>query len=363
MRPKVQNPLFCGIFSYFYGSILKLNQQLQNNNMKAIFTSLLLLSSGLTFAQLQLTNPGFETWGNASPGNSNEPTNWYSNGSGSTLAQLGPQTCYKDNAIFHFGAASARVETKSQVIIATTVYVNGNLTTGVINAPGTDKAEGYIGTINYSDATDIRRMPFYGRPDSLIGWYKYTQGTAATEKGKVRAILHVGHYFDPETPVNGNHPDSSMNKIGDASFMTPASNVSNWTRFSVPFNYVSPDSPAYVMVNITSSENQLTNVAGSKLWIDDLGMIYNPTSVNKIASLDQNVKAFSFNKMLYVDFMSRNNDESTVYVYDLNGKKLISETIKNNKLSSFDMSQYNSGIYLYRICSKGMTKSGKFFVD
>lgn len=45
-------------------------------------------------------------------------------------------------------------------------------------------------------------------------------------------------YYDPET-ATAYHPDSSANKITDALFLTPASNVSSWTRFAVAFNYVS----------------------------------------------------------------------------------------------------------------------------
>ncbi|MBS1587087.1 MAG: PCMD domain-containing protein [Bacteroidetes bacterium] len=332
--------------------------------MKAIFTSLLLLSGGLAFGQTQLSNGGFENWGNPSPGNSNEPTNWYSNETGSTLAKLGPQTAFKDNTIFHGGATSVRVETKSQVVITTTVYVNGNLTTGVINAPSTNKAEGYIGTKNLSTPSDIRRMAFTGRPDSLVGWYQYTQG-AATEQGKVRAILHVGNYYDPEMPVNGNHPDSSINKIGDAVFLTPASNVSSWTRFSVPFNYARTDSPAYVMVNITSSADQLTNVAGSKLWVDDLTMIYNPPPqyVGNLANLQNNVHAYAYDKTFYVDYLQRNEDMSTVSVYDLMGRTIFSETVRNNNLHSFNMSACQSGIYVYRVYCNGEAKTGKFYVE
>jgi len=330
--------------------------------MKAIFTSLLLLSGGLAFGQTQLTNGGFENWGNTSPGNSDEPTNWYSNKTGSNTAQLGPQTCFEDNTIYHGGTASVRVETKFYII----AVVNGNVTTGVVNAPTTDKHDGYIGTINYSDPTDIRRMAFTGRPDSIVGWYQYTQAASDTsENGSIRTILHVGNYFDPELPSNNNHPDSTVNKIADALFTTPKHSVGTWTRFSIPFHYYRTDTPAYVMVNITSSQNQLTNTAGSKLWVDDLTMIYNPPpqSVNNVSALETNVKAYSFDKVFYVDFMSRNNAESNVTVFDLNGRKVFSRTVKNDNIHSFDMSQYNSGVYLYHISCNGETKNGKFFVE
>jgi len=335
--------------------------------MKVIFTSLLMLTSGFAFAQLQLANPGFENWGgNPSPGVSSEPTNWYSNKSGSTTAQIGPQTCFQDNAIKHSGNSSARVET-----ITTgppfNVVVNGNVTTGVINAPSFTKSDGYIGTQNYDDTSgDVRRMAFTGKPDSLVGWYQYNQGGHATEQGKIRVILHKGQYYDPETPTTY-HPACVANKIADAAFTTPASDMATWTRFSVPFNWVDTSlTPAYAMVNITSSADQLTNNSGSKFWIDDLEMIYNPPPsqhVNNVTSMAGNVHAYAHDRVFYVDFLNRDNKRSMITVYDLTGRVILSESISNSALHSFDMSGYSTGVYVYRIYCDGQAKSGKFILE
>lgn len=227
-------------------------------------------------AQISIPNGGFENWGNVAPGNSDEPAGWYSNKSGSSTAQSGPQTAFKETNNPRTGSACVRIETKDMII----AKVNGSLTTGVINAPSIDKSRGYVGTQNFTTLTDVRRKPFSARPDSLVGWYKYTQGGAA-EKAKIVAILHKDQYNDPEVPVAANtsiYSDLSANRIGKALFISPAANTSEWTRFAVAFDYASAESPAYIMLSITSSENQLTNVAGSKLWLDDLEVIYNPIS-------------------------------------------------------------------------------------
>jgi len=231
-----------------------------------------LLSIGLTAAaQTQITNGGFETW--TGSGVNIEPTDFNSNKSGVGLASLGGQTCFQDQSIFHGGSSSVRVETISGPF---GVVVNGNVTSGIVHAPSTNKLEGYLGTVNSGDASDVRRIAFTGRPDSVTGWYQYVAGNAA-EKGKVRVILHTGQYNDPETPYNGNHPDLSANKIGDALFNSAAGvNVSTWKRFSVPFSYVSVATPSFVMINVTSSDNQNTTVAGSKMWLDDIQFIYVP---------------------------------------------------------------------------------------
>ncbi|MBS1638296.1 MAG: T9SS type A sorting domain-containing protein [Bacteroidetes bacterium] len=241
--------------------------------MKKTLTSFLTLFFAYTLsAQTQLSNGGFETWGNSSPGVSAEPTGWYSNKSGSSVAQLGPQICFQDQSVVHSGSSSVRVETKSYFGTA----VNGAVTTGVINAPNTTKSNGYIGTVNYSSSSDVRRTAFTGRPDSIVGYYQYTSGGAG-EQGKVRAILHNNNYFDPETPTTY-HADPTADKIGDALWFGPTSNVGTWTRFSIPFTYVSSATPSYIMINITCSANQTTSITGSKMWVDDISFIYVPVA-------------------------------------------------------------------------------------
>ncbi len=339
--------------------------------MKLAFTSILSFSFALgTFAQTPaLPNGTFDSWGgntippSTSTAQPNEPNGWYSNQSGSSLAQAGPQTCYQDGTIKHSGANAVRLETKSIVILGSTIVVNGSLTTGVINAPTTNKADGYIGTWNHtSPTTDVRRVAFNGRPDSLVGWYQYTQG-GPNEIGKVKAILHVGQYFDPPTPANSNHPDSSMNGIGIAKFNTPASNVGTWTRFAVAFTYSDARTPAYIMVNATSSDNQVTTVAGSKMWLDDLAVVYNSTAGVNQANANTGIQVNYFNKTLYVDFLNRSAGKSDIEVYNAAGQVIAKKSLDNNQLNSIGLPGLASEVYFYKIIGSGYSRSGKFFVD
>lgn len=325
--------------------------------MNKIFTFFLSSISFGLFAQQQLTNGGFETWGNASPGISAEPTGWYSNKSGSNVAKLGPTTCFQDGTIKRSGNYSIRLETISYFGTA----VNGSATTGVINATGTNKSEGYIGTINYSTASDIRRLAFTSKPDSIVGYYQYTPG-AAGEQGKVTAILHTGDYNDPETPVNSNHPDLSANKIARALFVTPAASVSTWVRFSAPFVYINSTTPAYIMINMTSSNNQTTTVTGSKIWLDDISFIYNPVNVSE-TSLDKMVNVYAFEKNIYVDFVNKNNEQSSLEIYDVTGKMIKTFRVENNTFNTFELSSLNSGLYLYKLSANSQSKFGKVFIQ
>lgn len=332
--------------------------------MNKIFTLLCASFAFAATAQTTISNAGFENWGgNPSPGVSTEPNGWYSNKSGTGLASSGPQTCYQDMTVKHAGTSSARVETKYYII----AVVNGNVTTGIVNAPSSNKAEGYLSTIN---GTDKRRMTFTGRPDSLTGWYQYTQATSGTnfaqEQGKVRAILHKGHYYDPEVPVSSNHPDSSMNKIGDALFLTAMANNTTWKRFSVPFTYTSSATPSYIMINVTSSNNQLTTApgssgTGSKMWLDDLAPIYNSTSVKE--NVAEGVKGFCYDNVFYVDFRSRSEGSSNLYIYDMSGKLISNHEVSNSQLNSYSMENQQPGLYLYSIVGDGYKKSGKFIIE
>lgn len=333
--------------------------------MKKIFTTIITLSTTATLIFAQPTpqppNASFETW--TGTGSSMEPTDYNSNKTGTGFATFGGQTCFQDASIVHSGTYSARIETISAIGSA----VNGSLTSGIVNAPSTDKAEGYIGTRQGASGTDIRRIAFDGRPDSLVGWYQYVQSTStsggANEIGKVYAILHLGHYYDPATPVNGNHPDLSTNKIGEALFNTPAANQTTWTRFSVPFNYVSSATPEYILLNCTGSNNQMTTVVGSKLWLDDIGVVYNThVGITNPKTTDETIKVYAFDKTFYVDFMVRSYDHSTISIYDVTGKLVSKQQLSNNKLNTINVSELTSGLYLYDLTGEDFHKTGKVII-
>lgn len=330
--------------------------------MRKTFTSIFLSLGIAFFAQTQIPNAGFENWEGS--GSSVEPTSWNSNKTGTGLASSGPQTCYQETSGPHSGSSCVRVETKYYIL----AVVNGNVTSGVVNAPSTNKSEGYL------SATGSNKFTFTDHPDSLVGYYKYNQATggtnAAQEQGKVLAIIHTGDYYDPATPVNGNHSDLSANKVGDALFLTPQSNVNSWQRFSVPFVYTSTVTPAYIMVNITSSNDQNTaapnsSSTGSKLWVDDLELIYNPAGTGvKETDLNKFINAFYFDKNLNVDLSHVYSTKPLdITVYDLTGKCVKSMHLENQIMNKVSLNELNSGMFLYQIKGADFQKTGKFIVE
>lgn len=332
--------------------------------MNKTFTTLLLLSASLfSFSQTQITNGGFESWDNVGTV-TEEPTDFNSNKTGSTTAQLGgnaSQTCFRDASIKHGGSYSLRLENKTVNIIVTTIIVNGSATTGVVNAPTTNKADGYIGTVNYGNSADVRRLSFTGRPDSIVGWYQYTSGGTG-EVGKITAILHNNQYYDPETPTT-NHPDPTADKIASATFLTPTGSNSTWTRFSAPFSYVAAGNPTYIMINMTPSNNQMTTFSGSKIWFDDISFIYNSTVSVKENDFEKNVKVYFYDKTIYVDFLNKNTERSTIEIYNATGQIVATQQIENNAVNTIDVSSFKSGIYMYKVSGKSQGKFGKLFIN
>ncbi|MCW3124966.1 MAG: hypothetical protein JWO03_624 [Bacteroidetes bacterium] len=218
-------------------------------------------------AQTTVPNGEFENWQNVSTV-TEEPTNWNSNRTGGGFATSGPQTCFRDVSTLNGGSYCMKIQTGSFF----TVVVNGSGTTGKVEAPSTNKSEGYIHTIagdpNYSS-------PFTGRPDSISFWYKYTK--QGSDYPKIETRLHVSNAYAPEAPVNSNHPNATANIVARALWDGPAANQSTWTRISVPFVYVDGRTPEYILVTMTSSGDQNGGTSGSILWVDGMTAIYNPT--------------------------------------------------------------------------------------
>ncbi len=236
-----------------------------------LLANAIFLTIGL-YAQTTLTNynPSLEAWNDV--GNDKEEPQYFNsikNGSGNmTAINFAPKSCYREATNPHTGTYCARLVTGS----ALGQVAPGSMTTGRVMVPNLTAAQGYIMTIpgdaDYS-------MPFLGRPDSLVFWFRYTR--AGNDFPSITALLHVGRAYLPEAPVSGNHPDSSVNIISRAIWNGPTSSVAAWTRIAIPFVYVDGRTPQYILMTMTPTGNSSPSTAGSTLYLDDLEVIYNPT--------------------------------------------------------------------------------------
>jgi hypothetical protein len=259
-----QNPyifLFVHAFSQSQKMRIK-KHKIMNIRTKAsmLLTTLSMFSTTLMFGQTTVPNGDFEAW--QSVGNSDEePTNWNGNKTGSGLANLGPQTCFQETSNTHSGSYCLKLANGS--FFGTPI--NATATTGRIEAPSSSPADGFINTVT-TDA-DFN-SPFIGRPDSLVGWFKFNQG--GSDLGRIQAILHDN--FDVANPDQGGTSVSHI--ISEALFDIPSGNTTTWTRFAVPFSYNNGSTPAYILLIATASTVPGTANSSTILWVDDLSVVY-----------------------------------------------------------------------------------------
>lgn len=262
---------------------------------KILILAFAILVSLNTMAQTTITNGGMESW--TGSGTTTEPTQWNSNKTGGGQAPNGPQTCFQEATNPHTGTYCAKVKTGLAFGI---VVVNGSLTTGKVEAPSTNKSDGYIRTIPGGDYG----MAFTGRPDSIVFWYRYD--SYSSDYPRVEARLHVGYAYSPEAATSY-HNDSTVNIIARAQWTNvPNSDVNNWTRVSLPFTYVDSRTPQYILITTTSSGDQTGGSNNSTLWLDDFEAIYNPT-----------VATGTINPLSY--YVSASNGASVSVPYTLTG--------------------------------------------
>jgi len=209
-------------------------------------------------AQEQLDAPGFESWTNTGSA-TQEPAEWSSlktSDGGAFLNALVPQVCWRSSDA-HSGSYSVELRTVNSAIGP----ANGLLTNGRVHAE-LDVSNSYMFT---DQGNEQWRTSHTSRPDSLVGWFKATP--EAGDRANVGALLHVD---EGRLPAFG----TQANYVAGASWKAPYATVGTWTRFSTPFQYQDDRTPEYILLILTSGDSA-GSVVGSRVWFDDLALIYN----------------------------------------------------------------------------------------
>jgi hypothetical protein len=230
--------------------------------MKRILVTFLavVILAGISAAQSQLENPGFEAWDDVLIGGGDtirEPVDWSSlkTSDNPQMSTLAPVVCERSSEA-HNGHYSIKLTN-----VVSFFVVNGAATNGRVH-PNITTSLAYMFTDTLNSAWNT---PFTARPDSIVGWYKYApQGDDSLQ---VKVTLHRGFGKVPDTEYTDHW-------IGMALYKSPLNTGNNWVRFSAPFTYFDDNTPEYVLV-ILNSGNGFLPVAGSIVNFDDLQMIYN----------------------------------------------------------------------------------------
>lgn len=277
--------------------------------MKLTSTTLILLFVVVNaFAQNPTPNPGFENW--SQTGNYFNPDGW--NNLNSQTAILGILTCSRVAAAadIHSGTYAMKLTTRSVF----GVTANGIASTATLV---TSPPYGVTGGI-----------PYTLRPDSITGWYKYNPASAS-DSGFFQFVLQ----------------GAAGDTIGFVKLCTPNSAVSNYTRFSAPITYFSSATPTNSYWILSSSDG--TNpVVNSTLLVDDISLVFNPTS--SMNEYDQAMSPLLLQNPV-LDYLEVVGYEAAMCrVFDLSGKLWISDAATTSK-HLVDVGILPKGVYVLNL--------------
>ncbi|MDE5605949.1 MAG: hypothetical protein K2I68_01435, partial [Bacteroidales bacterium] len=136
----------------------------------------------------------------------------------------------------------------------------------------------------YTETSDnTKKWAFNGRPDSVVFWVK--KGPNGGRQANFTLYLHRDEMFANYN--NGSYKlkkklNSSFGSIAKPTFEnttvigSASCKITNtdWQRISLPINYASNETPAYLLVSFTAGNNFREVVEGDELYVDDMLLIY-----------------------------------------------------------------------------------------
>lgn len=295
-----------------------------------------------SFSQQIIENPGFEDWEDAGTV-SDEPVDWSSiKTSDNDLTNPAAPVVWELSTDAHNGNYSVLLKNMAVFSIVAT----GTMTNGRVHAEFNPDS-GYV----YTDINDERwHTQLTARPDSLAGWYKFFP--VENDRCRIRAILHVNEGSLP--PRN-----TQSNWIADAEYNSLSETVDTWARFSIPFEYISEETPEFILIVFNSGDG-LEAVEGSIALFDDLELIYNPGAIDKIP--EETAAFYFYNDAFYFKSLHQEFDGSSLFqLTNLNGKIIFQQKISGD-LMKID-TNFPEGIYIGSIISEKGIISRKILIQ
>lgn len=305
--------------------------------MKTIYTLVILSFSLSITAQNQPPNPGFEDWENVGTP-TEEPEFWSSikTSDDSILSNLAPKVMSRSGDA-HSGMYSVMLEAVQVFVTANGIITNGRVHASII------PDSGYVFTDTSGPGWNT---PFGDQPDSLVGWFKCDPQNG--DRGKIEMIMHQ--------TTNGSMPvrNNLMHRLGHARYDFPTTTVTTWTRFSVPVNHIGISTADYILFVITSGDSTIA-VDGSKLWIDDIELIYNSTGITP----DTYLHPFVYTDGQSVIAEMPVNQIAKIELFNISGQQ-IWQWEGTGKIKSPELGA--QGFYIYRIKVGKKAYTGKISI-
>ncbi len=227
----------------------------------------------------QIANQSFENW-HTSIDSYKEPNAWHSfeTATGDLASAAGHHIEASTDA--HSGSTSARIfATGMDFGFFIKVIANGTMTTGRMNAASAladDATKNYAYVDMSKDDLDRNGDPFYtplcSKPDSIVAWVKFKQGTANAQHpyATISAAITDGTFYqDPEVKT-------STNVVAKAKNNEIATTNEKWKRISIPFEYTQNTvDPKAILVTISTNADAGQGSDKDEVLVDDIELIYN----------------------------------------------------------------------------------------
>jgi len=282
--------------------------------LNSIIMKKYLLSGGLLFTSIfglyaqQLPNPGFEQWDTLVDYTS--PSSWHTI---NPLAAFGfePSTLISTDA--HTGNFSVLLESISSDMLDYT----GVLCTGPILNEDLDA--------DFS----MMKVPFVYKPTKLRLYYK------SMPMQNDKSIL--GMYL---TKWNTNTYQTDT--IAYAGMEFP-NTITTFTMAELNFVYVNDETPDSMFLIASSSEDGFNPTMGSKLWLDDLELVYSPTGLADNLELSIHTYPNPFNAEITIE--NPNQNELEIEIINKLGEVVYTQHIQSSK-GALNVSQLPLGVYI-----------------
>lgn len=312
---------------------------------------MMLASAGMMANAQQLPNGNFDgTWVDCKPDGSNvvgvQPEGWMaSNVYKYFLMAVKVPLVFQD---VDYNAASDNLFSVRMENLFAGAFGIGANAPGYITL-GTSWAYGDISNVgdpekDTSDGGSYGSIPFEFRPDALSLWVKRTHGKEKpSEKASVILYSWKGQTSSQVTTGLSNKPvviemvDREKDVLGiiqdgvtktNFELISKSENyiegdISEWTQFTYPIDYVSDGTPEKINVILSSSDyfNRAELGKDNKFWVDDVKFIY----YSRLASISLNEEAVTLEDGKYdytvdkvLDFSEE--DKAKAVKYTLEGK-------------------------------------------
>lgn len=255
------------------------------------------VSAGNDTKKPQIIGGDFEKWHTAKYKEltSDEPDGWHSFMSAHPTMDMFGNACRNTHTSISkevrpgsTGSNSVKLTSGIVQVGVFKVPANGTLTTGRLIAGAVDANDPKNNSTSDPSSTekDGAGNPFYAplaaRPDSIVAWVKFKQGTLSKENQKykyatISAIIHDNtKYQDPEDKTYNN-------VVAKAKNAQIESNGFTWQRISIPFDYESYKAnnvePHNILITIsTNAEPGIASTDANNpdvMYIDDVELVYN----------------------------------------------------------------------------------------